>query len=66
MRIENEKSNKRGFYTLFFILICYQGIIYFVRSSLGENVYSFLLIIGIVAIVLLHRVFQSLVDAERS
>jgi hypothetical protein len=66
MRIKNEKRNKRVFYTLFFILICYQGIIYFIRSSLGENVYSFLLILGIVAIVLLHRAFESLEDAERS
>ena len=62
------KSNKGklGIAVLTIVLIVYQLIIFVSRSGLGPNVYSFLLILGVVALALLAKGYFALKDSEKS
>jgi len=59
-------KGKLGLAVLTAILIIYQVIIFISRSSFGPNVYSFLLILGVVAIAILTKGYFALKDSERS
>ncbi len=60
------KKIKIGIAVLALMVILYQAVIFISRSSFGPNVYSFLLILGIVALAILVKSYPSPKDSEKN